>query len=268
MVYIELEDIKVNKVDDEVKIEIVNNEIKESIAEEYFNDFLENSNIKSLENAILLTSKDYIKNFIIEKVNNNILTRTYIDDSFCFEILNNLDIIEKVLEISLKEKIRETIKSRETELKPYLLIKVFEKFNYSEEEIKKITSEIIDKSYLSTTIEYFVELKKLYPQLTSLLLDEHIDKILNNLKEEYWEDFYKGRGYYFDIAKNLFLEFSQLKDLLNDESKKKIQKFLLSNNVEKIITRRIKKANHIDCIKVILDFLPDEIKGKYLVYFL
>jgi hypothetical protein len=266
MVDVELEHIKVNKVNNEVKVEIIDDGIKKKIAEKYFYDFLENSNIKSLENAILLTDKDYIKNFISEEVKYKILT--YLDDRFCFQILNNLDIIEKVFEISIKEKIGKKIKGGECELEPYLLVKVFEKFSYSEEEIKKIISEIIDKSYLSETIEYFVELKKLYPRFASLLLNEHIDKILNDLKEGYWEDFCKGRGYYFDITKNLFLEFSQLKDLLNDESREKIQKFLLSNDIEKIITRRIKKANHIDCIKVILDFLPDKIKGKYLVYFL
>jgi hypothetical protein len=86
--------------------------------------------------------------------------------------------------------------------------------------------------------------------------------------EEDWKDFKRGRGYYFEIVKELLLNLSELKDLLNDESSKKIQNFLLSHNIERFISRRIKKANHINYIKVILDFLPDEIKGKYLVYFL
>jgi hypothetical protein len=262
VVNVKLKDIKVNKVNNEVKIEIVSDEIKKDIAEEYFLDFLNNRNIESLENAITI-DKDYVKNFIIKVVRRNI-SKNYIDGDFCFNLLENLDIIEKVFEINIKEYIKNTIKDVELELKPQLLIKVFEKFEYSKESIKEIMEKLM---VFYNWIYYLVELKKLYPQLASLILNEHIDNILKHL-EYYLEDLQIGRGCYFDYAKNFFLELSELKDLLNDKNMKKIQNFLLSNDIESLISRRIENKSHIDYIKAILSFLPDEIKGKYVAYFL
>jgi hypothetical protein len=267
MVYIYTDDIRIVKDGNEVKIEIVDDETKKEIIKEYFSDFLNNSNIGDLENAMTI-DKDYLKNYILQKVKEEI-SKAYINNEFFFKLLKNLDTIEKKLEVFLREEIKERIKGEEIKLNPNLLIKVFEELGYDEEKRKEIIRETLKfESYLTDYLEYCIEFRKFYPELVSEILNKDIDKLLGKLKN-YWRGFYfTGRGWEWEEGRDFFLKISELKDLLNDESREKIQKFLLFYNIEDLIKRRIKNDGHRDYIKVIIDFLPDEMKRKYLVYFL
>jgi hypothetical protein len=86
--------------------------------------------------------------------------------------------------------------------------------------------------------------------------------------EAVWDNFKIGRGEVFYYIIYILVNLCEMKDKLTEENINKIQKFLLSHNIEHIINRRIKKDEHLNYIKAILSFLPDEIKGKYVAYFL
>lgn len=60
----------------------------------------------------------------------------------------------------------------------------------------------------------------------------------------------------------------KLKNFLTDENYEKIMNFFMSRNAEKLIKRRIKKEEHHEYIKYVLEFLPKEIADKYNNYIL
>jgi hypothetical protein len=149
-------------------------------------------------------------------------------------IIENLEILSKMFEISLEEMIRN--------------VEVIDLLNY----IK------ICKLYEGKYSYVFVE------ELNKNI----IDKVLRYFEDE-WESFCKiSRGGIFNTIANILICLYEIKDKLTEENINKIKNFLLSHSIEHIINRRIKKSEHLGYIKAILSFLPDEIKGKYVVYFL
>lgn len=208
----------------------------------------------------------------------------FLDKNDIISILSNiieaeevLDILklEKKLEIkygiNVKEILKEAIKKEEFR---YLflgnLLAIFEKLNLHIEEANKILEEKLEKENEDKLFSLLEDIKKLvkeerYKEVGIKKMNEKIDIILGFLSNN-WEDFEKGRGFVFNDVKFVLLTLNDFKNYLTDKNKNKIKEFLLANNIEKIIKRRVKNEKHQNYLKVILDFLPPEIANKYLAY--
>jgi hypothetical protein len=239
--YINEEYIILKEEDGRLKIELeTRKDIIEGIIENVFSEFLSENKENALKKLELLKKCYNLTKMTIIKCIDLKICDIIRDFNFyeyyldrLEKIIENLEILSKMFEISLEGMIRNV---EVLDLVNYIKICKLYKGKYSYVFVEELNKRIIDK-----VLRYF---------------------------EVEWESFKIGRGRIFyeiiDIFKNLY----ELKDILTEENINKIQKFLLSKNVERIISRRIKKKEHLDYIKAILSFLPDEIKGKYLVYFL
>jgi len=268
MVCVDVEKIKLKgKTNKSILIEITDKETINTLAREYAQEFLYKRNPDFLEHTLIIKNENWVKKFIFEKLSRAI-TQYYIWDEDLLRMLDNSDIIQKRLNLDLKNEIRKALKNRELGLEPETLLKIFKHLEYpkehQEELVRKMLETVIKKDYLS--LETFSFFKEYYPKIVSDVLNQNMDKVLISLKR-YWDGFDKiGRGYEFLLVKNSFLEISKLKDLINKDNTKKIQDFLVNYGIEEVIKRRVRKGKHLDYIKAIAEFLPDEMKKKVLVY--
>jgi len=262
------EDVKIIKcADGSVKIEIVNENVKKELVDELVYEFAETNEISKLEKAILI-DKDYLKDFIFSKLS---AMEYYIDNNFILAILNNLDTIEKKLQINLRDKVKEVIEKNRGRLDPEVLLKTFEILNYDEqkrEEIIRKYLEAINEIDISILVRSCDILKNVYPDIVYEVLNNKMKKIFEELNRLWYSFYYIGKGWEFEEVKEIFLEIVKVKDLLSAENKAILSGFLLSNNIDKLIKKRIKKDKHNEYIKAILEFLPQEMKTKYIVYLL
>jgi hypothetical protein len=233
--------------DGRLKIELeASNDIVKSIIENTFREFLDfnEENKKNALKKIELLQKccyNLTKTTIIECIDENIFN---IIRDFNYYYEYNLDKLENVIE------------------KLEILSKMFE-----------ISLEGMIRNVEVQNFENYIKICKLYEGKYSYVFVEELNKnIINKILECFdieWESFSKiSRGRVFNKIADILICLYEVKDKLTEENVNKIKNFLLSKNVEPIINRRIKRDGHLDYIKAILSFLPDEIKGKYVVYFL
>lgn len=194
------------------------------------------------------------------------------------EILHILKLEEKLeakYNINVKEIFKEVIKKDDFR---YIfierLITVLEKLNLNKEEKNEILEKRLEKENENQIFNFINDITILisnpayqqYREIVIKKLNEKINDILLFLYNN-WGDFEKiGRGLTFEDVKELLLELNKLKDYITYENKNKIKEFLLNNNIEKIIKRRIKNPAHQNYLKAILNFLPPEIANKYFTY--
>jgi hypothetical protein len=235
--YIDTKSIVLKEGDGRIRFELVmDNRILRNLIEETFYTFIneteENSN-NALKNIELLQKYYDLKDIIVECIDRFLYS---IINDFGYEvdkIESRIEKLEMLTKMSLEEMIR-NFKVRD--LANYIKFCNRYKGKYSDVFVDKLNKEIID--------EVLIEM------------------------EAVWDNFKIGRGEVFYYIIYILVNLCEMKDKLTEENINKIQKFLLSHNIEHIINRRIKKDEHLNYIKAILSFLPDEIKGKYVAYFL
>jgi len=220
------------------------------------------------------------KNFLLD-ITINLIEKK--DKEFSFTILTESKEVKRVFEKEQVDKIVEAfskniefVKSLLINLNIGAVVEIYKEYNLNKDEIKDVVDELLESQIPPSFGKFFYVDAFLFDLCmlveNNVFLDLVREKVNNKLVMENilqhligtWniiERMRKVEKAYEEIG--LLKCLYKLKGFLTNENYEKIMNFFMSRNVEKLIKRRIKKKEHHEYIRYVLEFLPKPIRDKY-----